>query len=107
MSLQRVRLNKNKDYVYCFLKEEIIEEEKCNHYEHNLKCEENGDYWGRTHRKGSDSGIGIQGKTGPVLNSCNYCLRQEEEYVEYVLPPKASKMYKQKHKKKKGLFGLW
>ena len=28
MSLQRVRLNKNKDYVYCFLKEEIIEEEK-------------------------------------------------------------------------------
>lgn len=106
MGLQRVILRKDKDYVYCFLKEEIIEEEKCNHYEHNLKCDENDDFWGRTHLKGSDAGYSIQNNPGTVLNSCEYCLREEEEYEEYVLPPKASEMYKQKHKKKKGLFGL-
>ena len=92
MKLLKVKLRKDKDYVYCYLKERIIQEEDCDYYEHNMGCDRNGDFWGRTHRKGSNSGICCTSYKEPLLNSCQHCLEEEKKYEEYRLPEEASKI---------------
>lgn len=88
---REVRLDKNKDYVFCFNKGTIILEEQCNMYEHNKNCDANDDFWGRTHRKGSSSGVRV-GKH-VLLNECKYCLRKRENVRTYCLSEEAMKCY--------------
>lgn len=99
MGLLKVKLRKDKDYVYCYLKEKIIPEEDCDYYEHNMECDRNDDFWGRTHRKGSNSGICCTSYKEPLLNSCQHCLNEEEVYKEYRLPETASKIHGKLNKK--------
>ena len=89
MKLKTIRLRKDKDYVYCFLRESTILEEHCDMYEHNLECDKNKDFWGRTHHRGTLAGHTYLGQSGKVLNSCRYCLDEKEEYEEYILPQEA------------------
>lgn len=94
MGLKRIRLRKDKDYVYCFKREKlgrqpIIEEKDCDFYEHNIECDKKHDVFGRTHRKGTLAGYRYHGESGNVLNSCKYCLDQEELYAEYIIPQDA------------------
>ena len=85
--LVKVFLPKDKDFVYCFFQDKIIKEEDCFNYEHNLECDKNKDFWGRTHRKGSPSGrkYAYHGPTS-ILNSCKYCIKENEVFEEYWLP---------------------
>lgn len=87
--LKRVWLLKDRDYVYCFLREKVIYEEECNMYEHNLKCDENDDFWGRTHIKGTRAGHCYVEESGSVLKSCRYCLDNSDDWEEYILPQDA------------------
>ena len=89
MSLKKVWLLKDRDYVYCFLREKVIFEEECNHYEDNLKCDENDDFWSRTHRKGTRAGYCYAEVSGSVLNSCKFCLEDAEKWEEYIIPQDA------------------
>lgn len=79
-------LRKDKDYVYCFKREQVIEEEDCDYYEHNLECDKNNDFWGRTHRKRTLAGYSVQGVNGSFINDCRYCLKNESDYKKYYLP---------------------
>lgn len=99
MDLVKVRLRKDKNYVYCYLREDIILDEDCNCYEQNRKVDNNWvkDIRGRTHRRSSNAGYGYAYKAGSVLNSCDYCLKEADKYEEFVLPEKASKIYRLKH----------
>lgn len=99
MELLKVKLRKDKDYVYCYLKEKIILEEDCDYYEHNLECDRNDDFWSRTHMKGSNSDICFTSYKEPLLNSCQHCLNEEEVYAEYRLPETASKLHENLNKK--------
>lgn len=98
MFYEKVYLDKNIDYVFCFKKGTVIEEEKCDMYEHNLECDENNDFWSRTHRKGSLSGVCIVGK-GSMLNECKYCI-EKDEAGEYYLSEEASKLFNKNEKSK-------
>ena len=90
---EKVYLNKNIDYVFCFLKETIIEENECDYYEHNMECDKNDDFWGRTHMKGSNSGISYAYRGGdPILNSCKYCL-EKDKAKRYWLPDDAVELF--------------
>ena len=71
MRFKKVKLRKDTDYVYCFLKDKVIREEECDYYEHN----------------------GIEGVSGRVLNDCGYCIKKEEKYEEYILPTHAGRKY--------------
>ena len=93
---KKVSLDKNKDYVFCFLKEKIIVDCECDMYLHNMKCDRNKDFWGRTHQKGSNSGIHISGE-GAMLNECNYCL-EDHQKNEYVLSYEATSVLKKNNK---------
>lgn len=97
MDLVKVRLRKDKNYVYCYLREDIIWDEDCNCYEQNRKVDNMKDIVGRTHRRSSHAGYGYAYKAGSVLNSCDYCLKEADKYEEFVLPEKASKIYRLKH----------
>ena len=96
----KVYLDKNFDYVFCFLKEQIIEESDCDMYPHNLECDKNKDFWGRTHTKGSNSGIYIECE-GIKLNECRYCL-EDHQRKEYVLSADASSVLNNKTNSNKG-----
>ena len=89
IKLRKVKLRKDRDYVYCFLREQVIFEEDCDMYEHNRICDEKNDVWSRTHCKGTLAGYKYQGVAGNVLNSCKYCLNAKEEYAEYIIPQEA------------------
>jgi len=95
----KVKLRKDKEYVFCFLRAEIIEEEQCNYYEHNLKCDENEDFWGRTHSRGTNAGYGIISVAEPILKECKYCLEKEEKYEDYALSKEATELYKKRKRK--------
>ena len=94
----RVYLNKDIDYVFCFLKETIIKEEECDYYEHNLECDHNHDVFNRTHSKGSMAGYYYAYKAGNVLNSCEYCLKKDKARM-YLLPEKAIPLFNKKKEK--------
>lgn len=96
--LEFVYLKKDKDYVYCFKREDVIAEEDCDYYEHNLECDKNNDFWGRTHSKGTLAGYGVQGVNGSFIKDCKYCLKEKQEYGKYYLPVDA------KQNKEKGLW---
>lgn len=87
--LAYVWLNKEKDYIYCFKRESILEEEDCDMYKYNLECDEKNDFWGRTHRKGTLAGYNYRGVSDSVLNSCNFCVENNEKYEKFVLPQDA------------------
>lgn len=93
MRFKKVKLRKDTDYVYCFLKDKVIREEECDYYEHNLECDKNNDFWSRTHIKGTNAGYCIEGVSGSVLNDCGYCIKKEEKYEEYILPTHAGRKY--------------
>lgn len=94
MDLVKVRLRKDKNYVYCYLREDIILDENCDCYEQ------------RTYRRSSYAGYSYAGEAGSILNSCDDCLREAEQYEEFLLPEKASKIYKLKHgENKSNIFG--
>ena len=81
-----VYLDKNKDYVYCFLREQVIEESVCDYYEHNCECDKNDDFWGRTHPKHTIAGYRVYEFSGNFLNDCRYCLDKNVHYEKYNLP---------------------
>lgn len=96
MTIEKVYLNKDIDYVFCFLKEEIITEEECDMYEYNLECDEKGDILGRTHRKGSNSGATYAYRgPDPILNDCNYCIEKNKAKA-YWLPREAIPLFNKK-----------
>lgn len=100
MDLVKVRLRKYKNYVYCYLREDIILDEDCDCYKHNLEVDNQKDPWhkgGRTHHKSSYAGYSYRGVSGTILNSCDYCIKNLEQYEEFLLPEKASKIYRLKH----------
>lgn len=84
-----IYLKKDKDYVYCFLREQVIEEEDCDFYEHNLECDKKNDAWGRTHRKGTLAGYTVHGQPGNFINDCRYCLEKDKVYEKYYFPTDA------------------
>jgi hypothetical protein len=93
---EKVYLNPDIDYVFCYLKETIIEEKDCDCYEHNLECDKNHDILGRTHLKGSSSGRAYAYRdSDPILNSCKYCLEQGKA-KRYVLPHDAVPLFNKK-----------
>lgn len=95
-------MNPKKDFVFCFLKERIIEETDCDMYEHNCECDNeinNKNMYHRTHRKGSRAACRYPDTKGDVLNSCEYCL-EKDKLKCYTLPPEAVKLL---NKNKKGL----
>lgn len=94
---REVRLDKNKDYVFCFNNGTIILEEQCNMYEHNKECDAKHDVWGRTHIKGSNSGAQMQGDNYPLLNECKYCI-EDHEIDAYCLSAEAMECYIQMQK---------
>ena len=96
---REVRLDKNKDYVFCFNKRTIILEEQCNMYEHNKECDAKHDFWGRTHIKESNSGAQMQGDNYPLLNECNYCI-EDHEIDAYCLSAEAMECYIQMQKER-------
>lgn len=89
-------LPKDKDYIYCFKRESIIEQQYCDYYEHNLECDKNNDFWGRTHSKRTCAGYKYADVAGSVLNSCDYCIKNAEKCKKYWLSQEA------KVNKKKG-----
>lgn len=89
-----VVLDKDKDYVFCFKKKAVILDSECDMYEHNKNCDANDDFWGRTHFKGSSSGVCV-GKH-VLLNECKYCLRKRENVRTYCLSEEAMKCYNSK-----------
>ena len=87
--LAYVWLSKDKDYIYCFKREDTIEQKDCDYYEHNLECDKNNDLWGRTHSKRTCAGYKYADTAGSVLNSCKYCIKNAEKYKRYWLPQEA------------------
>lgn len=92
MKYDRVYLNPDIDYVFCFLKETVIEEKDCDYYEYNRECERNNEYLKRTHIKGSLAGYCERGRPGSILNSCKYCL-EKGKAKEYLLPSDAINVF--------------
>ena len=90
--IEKVYLDPDIDYVFCFLKETVIEEKNCDYYEHNLECDRKHDVFGRTHRKGSLAGYCERGRPGSILNSCKYCLKKDKA-KEYLLPSDAIELF--------------
>lgn len=80
-----VYLDKNKDYVYCFKREGIIEEQECDYYEHNIECDNNGEILKRTHLRGTLAGYKVIGVPGSIMKGCKYCLKNGG-YKKYYLP---------------------
>lgn len=97
--IEYVDIPKDGDYVVCFKKKMIIEDRECDYYLHNKECDKKGDYWGRTHRKSSDSGTTFQGDYIPILNECNYCEEHEATTEKYALSYEAKKILKKKKTK--------
>lgn len=89
MTYAYVYLDKNKDYVYCFKRESILEEEECDYYDHNVECDKKNDFWGRTHRKGTLAGYKVRGISGKMMQSCKYCLKNHD-HEKYYLPVDAA-----------------
>ncbi len=87
--LAYIWLPKDKDYIYCFKRESVMEQQYCDYYEHNLECDKNNDFWGRTHSKHTCAGYTYANVAGSVLNSCDYCIKNAEEYKKYWLPQEA------------------
>lgn len=96
-----VYLDKDKKWLFCFKKREIIEHKDCDYYEHNLECEKNGDYWGRTHRDGSLSGRKYVGDSTGILNECKYCLKEKRKVKKYRLSDEAVEWLEFWEKRKK------
>ena len=92
MKYDRVYLNPSIDYVFCYLKETVIEEKDCDYYEYNRECEKNEEYLKRTHRKGSHAGYREVGRCGRILNSCKYCLEKGKS-EEFLLPSDAIELF--------------
>lgn len=107
MEFQKVKLRKDTDYVFCFKRAEVIEDEQCDYHEQNLKCDKVEDYFDRTHRRSKYAGYSIQGVSEPILNECKYCLEEEEKYVELALSSKATGVYQAKHGEKKTLLSFF
>ncbi|MBQ2653018.1 MAG: hypothetical protein IJF83_05640 [Methanobrevibacter sp.] len=111
MEFQKVKLRKDTDYVFCFKRAEVIEDEQCDYHEQNLKCDKVKDYFGRTHHRSKYAGYCIHGVSESILNECKYCLEKEEKYEELALSSEATRVYQAKHGKKDGklfrLRGLW
>ena len=84
-----VYLDKDKKYVFCYKKHGIIEHKDCDYYEHNLECDKNENYWGRTHRDSSMSGTKYADDIAPILNECKYCLRKKRKVEKYRLSDEA------------------
>ena len=99
MKYDKVYLNPDIDYVFCYLKETIIEEKDCDYYEHNLECDKNRDFFGRTHTKGSMAGYRVRGISESILNSCNYCLEKDKAKC-YALPPEAVDLFNKQDESK-------
>lgn len=94
--VEKIYLNPDIDYVFCFLKETIIEEEDCDMYEYNRGCDERGDILNRTHIKGSNSGATYAyGGPDPILNSCKYCI-EKNKAKRYWLPEEAVDLFNEK-----------
>ena len=74
-----VYLDKDKKWLFCYKKREIIEHKDCDFYEHNLECKKNGYYWGRTHSDSSLAGWSYVGESASILNECKYCLEEQYE----------------------------
>lgn len=91
--IEYVYLDGNIDYVFCFKRKTVIEEENCDYYEYNRKCEQAHDYLHRTHRKGSNGGGHYVGDSTPILNECDYCLKQGKP-KKYCLSYEARKYFK-------------
>lgn len=90
MTYAYVYLDKNKDYVYCFKREGIIEEEECDYYDHNVECDNNRKiYHKRTHLKGTLAGYSVRGIIGNMMQSCRYCV-ENNDYEKYYLPVDAA-----------------
>ena len=85
-------LDKNKEYLFCFKKRKIIEHKDCDYYEHNRRCEKNKDYLHRTHSTGSVSGWNYVNEPTPLLNECEYCLKEKENLEKYRLSDEAGKI---------------
>lgn len=99
MTYEKVYLNPDIDYVFCFLKETIITEEECDMYEHNKKCYDEGKILNMTHTFGSNSGVCYaHGGQDPILNSCKYCLKQGKA-KRYWLPQDAVPLFNKKEDK--------
>jgi len=89
MTYAYVYLDKNKDYVYCFKRESIIEEEECDYYDYNVECVYNGERHKRTHIRGTLAGYKVRGISGSMMQSCKYCLKNSD-YKKYYLPVDAA-----------------
>lgn len=97
--IEKVYLDKDTDYVFCYLKKRIITEPECDMYEHNKKCYDERKILNMTHTFGSNSGrCYAYGGPDPILNSCRYCLDKDkaerywlpEDAIQYFNPKKTS-----------------
>lgn len=84
-----VYLDKDKKYVFCYKKHSIIEHKDCDYYEHNLECDKNKDYWGRTHSDSSRASWVYAYESGSVLNECKYCLEERRNVEKFRLSDEA------------------
>lgn len=84
-----VYLDKDKKWLFCFKKREIIEYKDCDFYEHNLECDKNKDYWGRTHSDSSMAMWCYLTESCSILNECKYCLEQKQVVEKFRLSDEA------------------
>lgn len=84
-----VYLDKNKEWLFCFKKQMVIEHKNCDYYEHNLECEKNMDYWHRTHSDSSYAGYSYLNDPDSILNECKYCLVEARNVDRFRLSDEA------------------
>lgn len=96
-----VYLDKDKEWLFCFKKREIIEHKDCDYYEHNLECKKNNDPWNRTHSSHTVAGWCYATDHHPVLNQCRYCLDERQQVEKYRLSDEAVEWLEFWEKRKK------
>lgn len=82
-------LPKGEKWIFCFKRRNIITHQECDYYEHNKKCDEKGDVWGRTHSSHTISGRQYVTDCCSILNECDYCIKQMGTHKKYRLSERA------------------
>ena len=92
---KHVYLDKNTDYVFCFKRGMIIEDAHCEYHDYNVEMKNKKEYFKMTHFIGTTIGIGYENDPSPILNECDYCIKENENIKKYTLSYEARECLKE------------